>query len=209
MQKRLVKYLRLVGFSLSAVAVAICTRLAPPGLTAEAQEPRFANAPAPNDIAPDFFGEEQEDARMAALQARLDAVDVEIANLRKALEVLGPLPDHPDLFIPVALSEVEGPAAGARQAHRYSPIVRGTEADVARFHRIELASYPSNIAAEARWNALAAAGTLTSRRPGYDLLGADISLDDVSEDAALNALCVELSALQGPARVSAPIRGSR
>lgn len=208
MQKYLVNYLRLVGFSLSAIAVALCTRLAPPGLTAEAQEPRFADAPAPTDIAPDFFGDEAEDVRMAALQARLDVVDTEIANLRKALDVLGPLPDHPDLFIPVALSEIEARAPEANPGHRYSPIVRGTEADIARFHRIELASYPSHADAEARWNAIAAAGTLTCSRPGYDLVEAGLRLDDVSEDAALNALCVELSALQGQARVAAPIRGS-
>lgn len=208
MQKHLVKYLRLVGFSLSAVAVAICTRLAPPGLTAEAQEPRFADAPAPSDIAPDFFGDEAEDARMAVLQARLDAVDSEIANLRKALEVLGPLPDHPGLFIPVDLAEITAAAPDAKPGHRYSPIVRGEAGDVARFHRIELASYPAYAEIEARWNEMATAGTLTGRRAGYDRIEVGVSLKGVSDDAAINALAVKLSAIAGPARVAAPIRGS-
>lgn len=208
MQKHLVNYLRLVGFSLSAIAIALVTRLAPPGLTAEAQEPRFADAPQPTGIAPDFFGEEAEDARMAELQARLDAVDSEISNLRLALDVLGPLPDHADLFIPVELSEVTGPVPNAKPGHRYSPIIRGSEGDIARFHRIELASYPAYAEIEARWSEMAAAGTLTGRRAGYDRIEAGITLKGVSGDAAINALAVKLSAVAGPARVAAPIRGS-
>jgi len=79
---------------------------------------------------------------------------------------------------------------------------------MARFHRIELASYPAQAEAEARWNQLAAAGTLTRSRPGYDRIESGICLDGISGDDSLNALCVELSAIAGPARVAAPIRAS-
>lgn len=172
-----------------------------------AAEPRFADAPDPAVAVPQFYDAQDEDDRFAALEARLDAVDSEIANLRKVFDVLGPLPDHADLFIPVELSEIDGSQDDV--AHRYSPIVRGTEAEIARFHRIELGSYPAQAEAEARWGQLAAAGSLTGRRPGYDRIGGDISLADcLSDDAAVNALCVELSALAGPARVAAPIRAS-
>ena len=210
MQKHLANYLRLIGFSLSAVAIAACARLAPQSMAALAPpEPRVTDAPEAADIGPHFFAQQAEDDRMEALQARLDAVDAEIANLRKVFDVLGPLPDHAELFIPVMLSEIDGTGPETDVAHRYSPVLRGTEADMARFHRIELASYPAQAEAEARWNELAAAGTLTRSRPGYDRIESGICLDGrISEDDALNALCVELSAIAGPARVAAPIRAS-
>ena len=209
MQKYLANYLRLIGFSLSAVAVAVCARLPPQRMASLALEPRFTDAPTPKEIAPQFFEQQAEDQRMDALQARLDALDAEMVNLRKALDVLGPLPDHAELFIPVMLSEIDGSGPETDVAHRYSPIVRGTEADIARFHRIELASYPAQAEAEARWNELAVAGTLTRRRPGYDRIESGICLDGrISEDDAVNALCVELSGIAGPARVAVPIRAS-
>ncbi len=209
MQKRLANYLRLIGFSLSAVAIAACARLVPQSLAALIPEPRFTDAPDAAAIGPHFFEQQAEDDRMDALQARLDAVDSEIVNLRKALDVLGPLPDHAELFIPVMLSEIDGTGPDTDVAHRYSPVLRGTEADISRFHRIELASYPAQAEAEARWNQLAAAGTFTRSRPGYDRIEHGISLDGLlSDDDAVNALCVELSAIAGPARVASPIRAS-
>lgn len=210
MQKYLVNYLRLVGFSLSAVAIAACARLTPQSRAALAPEPRFTNAPNPSEIAPQFYEQQAEDDRMDELQARMDALDAKIINLRKVLDVLGPLPDHAEIFIPVMLSEIDGTAPETDVARRYSPIVRGTEADIARFQRIELASYPAQAEAEARWNEMAAAGMLTRHRPGYDRIESGISLTGrISEDDTLNALCVELSALVGPASVAAPIRAAR
>ena len=190
---------------------AACARLAPQGMSmaALAPEPRFTNAPTPSEIAPQFFEQQAEDDRIDELQARMDALDAQIINLRKVLDVLGPLPNHPEIFIPVMLSEIEKPMSEAEAAHRYSPVLRGTEADMARFHRIELASYPAQAEAEARWNELAAAGTLTRSRPGYDRIESGICLDGrISEDDAVNALCVKLSAIAGPARVARPIRAS-
>jgi hypothetical protein len=211
MQKYLVDYLRLIGFSLSAVAIAACARLAPQGMAMMAltPEPRFTDAPNPSEIAPRFYEQQAEDDRMDELQARMDALDAQIINLRKVLDVLGPLPDHAELFIPVMLSEIDGTASTTDIAHRYSPVLRGTEADIARFHRIELASYPAQAEAEARWGDLAAAGTLTRRRPGYDRIESGISLAGrISQNDAVNALCVELSAVAGPARVAIPIRAA-
>ena len=81
--------------------------------------------------------------------------------------------------------------------------------DIPRCFDIELASYPAQADAEARWNELAAAGTLTRYRPGYEGIEAGISLDDcLSDDDAVNALCVELSAIAGTARAATPIRAS-
>lgn len=211
MQTYLVHYLRLVGFSLSAIAIAACARLAPQGMAAAAlaPEPRLTAPPTPSEIAPQYFAQQVEDDLMDELQARMDALDAQIINLRKVLDLVGPLPDHPEIFIPVMLSEVDGTAANTDIAHRYSPVLRGTEAELARFHRIELASYPAQAEAEARWNDLVAAGTLTHRRPGYDRIDTRIRLDGrISNDNAVNALCVELSAIAGPARVAAPIRAA-
>ena len=50
---------------------------------------------------------------------------------------------------------------------------------------------------------------LTRSRPGYDRIESGLCLDGcLSEDDAVNALCVKLSAIAGPARVAAPIRAS-
>ncbi len=209
MQNRLANYLRLIGFSLSAVAVAACARLSPQSLASLVPEPRFTDAPTPAEIVPQFFEKQAEDDRMAELEARLDALDSEIVNLRKVLEALRPLPDHPELFIPVMLSEVDGTGTKTDSMHRYSPVPRGSDAAIARFQRIELASYPAQAEAEARWNELASAGTLTRRRPGYDGIEAGISLNGrISDDDAVNPLCVELSAISGIARAATPIRAS-
>ncbi|MEQ1783188.1 MAG: hypothetical protein ABMA14_17665 [Hyphomonadaceae bacterium] len=170
-------------------------------------EPRVTDAPTPTEIAPQYFEQQAEDDLMDELQARMDALDAQIINLRKVLDLVGPLPDHPEIFIPVMLSEVDGTAADTDIAHRYSPVLRGTEAELARFHRTELASYPAQAEVEARWNELAAAGTLTQRRPGYHPIEAGLSFDRrVSNDNSVRALCVELSAIAGQARVAAPIR---
>ena len=81
------------------------------------------------------------------------------------------------------LSEIDGTGPKPTSPTAIRPSCAALEADMARFHRIELASYPAQAEAEARWNELAAAGTLTRSRPGYDRIESGICLDGrISED---------------------------
>ena len=191
MHQRLVNFLRLIGFSLSALAVGACARIAPPHDLAFDPEPLRLDAPPEGTFAWAYEGH-SEDEQIAALQARLDAVEAEIANLSKALEELGPLPDHPGLFIPVALSEIYGTDAGI--ARRYSATQRGGYADVL-FHTVELGALPRPIIVPDHVPGMA---------PGY--AGLDEGIRLASDDTVVNALCVELSALAGPCHRIAAIR---
>ena len=191
MRQRLVNYLRLLGFSLSALAVGACARIAPAHELAFEPEPRIIDAPPEGSFGWAYEGRAEDEA-LAALQARLDAVETEIANLAKALEHLGPLPDHPSLFIPVALSEIYG--AETNTAHRYSVAARGGYADVL-FHTVELGGLPRPIIVPDH---------VPGSAPGYAGLDAGIQL--ASDDQIVNALCVELSALAGPCHGIAAIR---
>ncbi len=191
MRQRLVNYLRLLGFSLSALAIGACVRIAPPHELAFDPEPLRLDAPPEGTFAWAYEGH-SEDEQVAALQARLDAVEAEITNLSKALEHLGPLPDHADLFIPVALSDIYGTDAGI--AHRYSATPRGGYADVL-FHTVELGALPRPIIVP---------DNLPGSAPGY--AGLDEGIQLASDDQVVNALCVELSALAGPCHRIAAIR---
>lgn len=192
MRARLVSYLRLLGFSLSALAFAACVKLA--ATTADQRpEPQRADA-SPSD--PARSSETPEADQLAAVQADLDAADREIANLRKALAVLGPLPDHPDLFIPVEMADL-APRAAWGSARRHT-VAMPEDGPAGLFRTAEFGALPR---ATSRIAGLRPGG------PGYEQVNAGIRLARTfAEDEALNALCVELSALAGPCRVAAPVR---
>jgi hypothetical protein len=184
MRHHLVSYLRLLGFSVCTLAVVFCTRFGAAHAVTPAPEPRVANPPSQAEMAAAATVITDEE-RIIELEARLTALSAEIANLSKALEVLGPLPDHAGLFIPVDMSDLDAPAA--RPGNPVSDI-----------HNAGL-------------------GALAGLRPpmadlkiaaaGYELPPHNIRLEgDLGEDEMMTALCVELSALAGPARVVAPIR---
>lgn len=160
------------------LAAAACVRLAPPSAFAPPPEPRFADAPPADQLA--AGPEADDDARVAALHARLEAVEEEIVNLRKALDVLGPLPDHADLFIPVEWAELEEASVPA---------------SIALFQEAGFgAPRPAAIAFSGSFDV------------GYEGADEDFRLSGLTDDDTLDALVVELSALAGPARVVAPIR---
>ena len=195
MRDHLVSYLRLLGFSVCTLAVALCTRFATAYAATPAPEPRFALPPSQGDMAvtPVVLTEEQ---AVAELDDRLMALSAEIANLSKALDVLGPLPDHPELFIPVAMSELENPAPASEIVRPYSPIA-STADTVADMRRASLGALSVD----------AHAADLGHLQPGYDLPSHAVDFNlELSDDEALTALCVELSAVSGPPRMVAPIR---
>jgi hypothetical protein len=184
MHHHLVSYLRLVGFSVCTLAVAVCVRFAPAHAAIPAPEPRSAAPPSESEMAA-APAVQTDDERIAELEARLTALSAEITNLSKALDVLGPLPDHEGLFIPVDVSDLDAPAAQPGNP-------------VSDIHNAGLGMLSGLRPATA---------DLGQFRAGYDAPSHNIRLEtDPGEDETIKALCVELSALAGPARVAAPIR---
>ena len=211
MRSWLVRYLRFAGFSVAALAVAACAKIAP--AHAETRpEPLFGDPPEAGQMAAKAETVSEAE-RIAALEAQVAALDSQITHLRKALDVLGPLPEHADLFIPVAQSEITGEAdnsqeeANARLAALYSPAPPLDRAS-SLFYAAELGSFASKIAAENRWQQLVVAKRLTGLEPGYAAVGTETRLTAGSmiSQAAAEALCVELSSLTSACRVVAPIR---
>lgn len=137
-----------------------------------------------------------EEQSIADLDARLTAVSDEIANLTKALDVLGPLPDHPDLFIPVAMTELENAAPAGKATRPFSPIASAANG---------LGDIHASLGAMAIHTRSADIGRLES---GYDVPSHNVRFNhwDLSTDQTIAALCVELSAVSGPPRGLAPIR---
>lgn len=180
MRNQLLSTLRLLGASLAALAAVACVRLAPPRTASAPPEPRFSDAPPADQLAADAV-QRDDQARVMALEARLAVIETEIVNLRKALDVLGPLPEHADLFIPVELAELDEVSPAATQA---------------LFDHAGLGCFA------------AAMDTPDFPDPlGLDYDGLDEGMQvSVPEDAVISALCVQLSAITGPARAVVPIR---
>ncbi len=213
MRARLVIYLRFVGFSVVALAIAACVKIAPAEAATARPEPLFGDPPETSLMAADPTAGPTEAERIAALEAQVEALGSEIAHLRKALDVLGPLPDQPDMFIPVAKSEITGEIADPhdealiRLAQLYAPAPKLSRA-TSLFYEAELGSFATQQVAEARWKTLIAGNRLAGVEPRYAAVGSEIRLavGGLASEAAVDALCVELSALAGPCRGVAPIR---
>lgn len=211
MRQWLVSYLRFIGFSAAALVIAACVKIAP-AEAATSAEPLFGDPPEAGQMTAPVAQTDED--RIAALEAQVDALGQEIAQLRKALDVLGPLPDQPGMFIPVVQADISGQPeadpqdeAAARLAQLYAPAPRLAAAS-SLFYEAELGSFASKEAAEARWKKLVAGNRLAGIEPRYAAVGAEIRLTagPLMSAAAVDALCVELSALAGPCRGVAPIR---
>ena len=197
---------------MAALAIAACARIMPSEGLAGRPEPLIGEPPEAGQMAarPESVSETE---RVAALEAQVAALDSQIAHLRMALEVMGPLPEHEGLFIPVAKSEITGEAAdpaaeaNSRLANLYSPAPVLTGAN-SLFYAAELGSFASRAAAETRWKQLVASKKLDGLNPAYADIGAEtrLSAGPMTSEAAVTALCVELSSVAGPCRVVAPIR---
>ncbi len=212
MRSWLGRYLRFAGFSVAALAVAACVKIAPAHAAPGRPEPLVGDPPETGQMAAKAQTVSEAD-RIAALEAQVAALDSQVANLRKAFDVLGPLPEHPDLFIPVSQSEIAGQPVdaeaenNARLAALYSPPPALDRAS-SLFYAAELGSFASKTAAENRWKQLVVAKGLSGLEPGYAAIGAETRLTagPMASQAAVEALCVELSSLTGACRAVAPIR---
>ena len=210
MRSWLTSYLRFAGFSVAALAIAACAKIAPNDGSSGRPEPLFGEPPEAAQMAA-ASKPVSEAERIAALEAQVEALDSQITHLRKALDVLGPLPEQEGLLIPVLKSEITGePAdpeteANNRLAGLYSPAPMLPRAR-SLFYEAELGSFASKTAAEARWKQIGS--RLTGLEPRYDAFGSEIRLaaGPLASEADVAALCVELSSLAGQCRVAAPIR---
>lgn len=211
MRQHVMSYFRFVCFSAAALVVVACAPLAPPETALGRPEPLIGEAPETTANPAPRMGETE---RLTALQAQVDAIGSEITYLRKALDVLGSLPDHDDLFIPVELSEITGEppadprdAAAAKLAALYAPAPALNRAS-SLFYEAELGSFASKEAAERQWKKLVASNRLAGIEPRYAAVGSEVRLTagPLASEAAVDALCVELSALAGACRPVAPIR---
>jgi len=205
-------YLRVAGFSVAALAVAACAKIAWVEGASGRPEPLVGEPPENSEtaVAQDRQGEAQ---RIATLEAQVADLDSQLVHLRKAVDLLGPLPDHPDLFIPVSKAEirtesmVQDAEANAGLAALYSPPPSLNRAS-SLFYEAELGSFATQSAAEAHWKQLVASNRLAGLEPAYALAGAvtRLTAGPMASQAAVQALCVELSSLAGACRVAAPIR---
>ena len=212
MRSWLVNYLRFAGVSVAALAIAACAKIAPMEGASGRPEPLFGEPPEAGQMAASSEAVSEAE-RIAALEAQVAALDSQIVHLRKALDVLGPLPEQDGMFIPVSKSEITGEAAdqaaeaNARLANLYSPAPVLNRAS-SLFYEAELGSFATRSAAEARWKQLVATNRLAGIDPAYAVVGAEtrLTVGPLASEGAVAALCVELSSLTGACRVVAPIR---
>ncbi len=212
MRSWLVNHLRFAGVSVVALAMAACAKIAPTDGASGRPEPLFGEPPEASQMAASSETVSEAE-RIAALEAQVAALDSQIVHLRKALDVLGPLPEQDGMFIPVSRSEITGEAAdlaaeaNARLANLYSPAPVLSRAS-SLFYEAELGSFATRSAAEARWKQLVATNRLAGIDPAYAAVGAEtrLTVGPLASEAAVEALCVELSSLTGACRVVAPIR---
>jgi hypothetical protein len=203
----MVRYLRLLAFSVVSLGLAACVKLTPSMGIAGRPEPRIGEPPAAVTLT--------EEERVRALEGQVAALNAELAALRKALDVMGPLPEPSDFFIPVSSSDLAGDIpktdpeteAAARLARLYAPPPSFARAR-SLFYEAELGSFRSRDAAEAGWRRLAGDNRLAGLAPRYSTDGGNTRLiaGPLASEAAVAALCVELSALAGQCRVAAPMR---
>jgi hypothetical protein len=203
----MLRSVRFLAFSLGALGLAACAKLNPMVGMGGRPEPRIGEGPAAVTMT--------ENERLEALQDQVAALDVELASLRKALDVMGPLPDQEDFFVPVHAAEITGDIpqtdpeteAAARLARLYAPPPSFIRAR-SLFYEAELGAFRSRDAAEVGWKRLAGDKRLAGLIARYITEGAETRLiaGPLASEAAVTALCVELSSLAGQCRVAAPVR---
>lgn len=204
---------RMAACGFLALAATACMRLAPAEGWLARAEPHSEKPPNPEEHAPTVSEQE----RVEALEKQVADLNADLGHLRKALEVMGPLPEARDHFIPVADAPqrskitIDEFGAGIPAGDVYAPAPR-LAAGQSLFFEAELASYPSQAEAEAGWRKLSSEIRLAGLEPSYE--GANSSnvrlrVGPLTTKAAVDALCVELTSLGGPCRIAAPVSAVR
>ena len=217
-----VHYLRMAACGLAVLFATACVRLAPAEGYLASPEPHVGQPPPdPHALA---AGQARAEARAAfhdKLERDVAARDNDLTHLRKAIEAMGPLPPSEAFFIPVdgrapprpaetlqpALSKItlDEFGAGIPAGDIYAPPPQ-LAASRSMFYEAELAAYPSQSEAEAGWKKLAPEIRLDGLAPRYERASSSVrlSVGPLTSVAAVDALCVELSALASTCHVAAP-----
>jgi hypothetical protein len=215
MRQQLISSLRFAGFSAIALVIAIWMKLAP-AANAGPPEPRRDDASGATATRAPAIA--TEDERLEQLETEVARLNAELVNLRSALALMGPLPDHSDLNIPFdpnagPAPEPEAPKdalASISKSDLFAP-PPALAGGHSLFYEAELGSFRSKQAAEAGWRQMAqtAKGSkLAAFTPRFAAVGTETRLvvGSLPSPAAVDALCVEVSALAGACRPFVPVR---
>jgi hypothetical protein len=206
MRQQIINYLRFAGFSVTALAMAAFLKLTGQPAWAGPPEPRLGEAPKASKNEP---AAETDDQRLDQLEAEIDRLSKELANLRAALDLMGPLPDHAGLDLPDAnaVKASADPLANIRKSELFAP-PPSLEGARSLFHEAELGSFKTRQAAEAGWRRMARDARLAAFEPRFTQVGAETRLvvGSLPNAQAVTALCVELSGLTGACRPFVPVR---
>jgi SPOR domain len=214
MALHLMNCLRFIVISVTALGLTACARMNLPDQARLGIEPRFGEPPARGQAEFRAAPGPAEAGQVEALSLRLDELAEEIGNLRNALAVMGPLPEQTPFLAPADLSdagfttETEADLAKAKKlADLYAPPPPlGTGKSL--FFEAEMGSYASRGLAEAKWDRVAIVTRIAGLQPHFIEAGGAVrlSVGPLASEAAVNALCVELSAVIGACRPLPPMR---
>jgi hypothetical protein len=197
-----------LAFSVVALGLSACARMHLSDPTMFALEPKLGEPPEAGAMVDKPADGMTEDQRIEALEAQMAALGADSANIRRALDVMGPLPDPQAGLVAATFPEIAKPRdPSSWPARLYAPPPVLSEGR-SLFYEAELGSFRSKAAAEAGWRRLATDHRLAGLDPRYSIAGTEtrLSVGPLASEAAVNTLCVELSALAGACRVTAPVR---
>ncbi len=192
MKQLIVNYVRLAAIAVAAFVVCACARLGGAGAGALAQ-PRLGDPPVERDNTGGVSLAETEAVRMDELDIALTRLDNNITELKRALALMGPLPDRSgDSADAPGLTAIIAPGVVHLSADAASRLF--FETDLVRYLSRPQATPVEFTGASPRYRA----GDMIVHLTG----GAETG------DATAKALCVELSALAGSSRGFIPLRAA-
>lgn len=219
MKKRLFSYVRISVCSISAVAVASCAKMG--GMADNGDvEPRRSDAPEDLLNAHMERGRiDWEEQRIDALESELQAVNLELRGLRRALEMMGPFDDIETvtdaLVEPTDPGDVMARVPNAGPIHLTKQVAQpqtasfdlsevyaqppGAAAMASIFHGAQLARYPTRGAAEADWDRLTQMLELDGLEPRFEELGDGVRLfvGPFTDCESAQGMCFDLGPAAG------------
>lgn len=202
---RAVGHGRLVYVSATALVLSACARMQLSDPTMFAVDPILGDGPETGAMAMQPQARETEAERMAKLEAQIAALSADVADLRRALDVLDRQAKPSGASRPASFVETSKPAASP-QLYALAPPAPMTARSL--FFEAELGSFRSKDAAEDCWRRLAGEASMADLNPRFTVTGAEtrLAVGPLLSEAAVNAIKVEASAISGPCRGFAPVR---
>ena len=219
MSKHFFSYVRVSVCSLSAVAVASCTKIAGTFENAST-EPRRSDAPEDMlNVHLERGRIDWEEQRIDALESELQAVNLELRGLKQALDLLGPLPETgpigDQLLSPANPNEIMDLVPDGAPIHLSNISTNGGRDSVnlsdiyadppeltdghSIFHGVRLAQYPTRGAAEADWARLTQELPLSGLEPRFEDLSEGVRLfagPFINRESAVG-MCFDLAPAAG------------